>query len=652
MRLRTLLIPTVLIVGMCTTLLVAQTGGTPAPAQDHEPLVYEVPGPQEQSTLYATGETVTVDTSNVWKPICGSNHAELTRQDLVNFAEAYDARFGGPDGQKLFRPLNERDADKTIGFNITFNIDGSVPSSAQTALAEAESYLESLYGDDVSISLSVSFANLGGGGLLGFASSAYVSNVTYTNSYNGLVGGMDSDDVIQDWLPVGSTIPVRYDGGSATITDESYIEWTKANYRAAVGTTSGTAASITFNSIVDWDYNPSNGVPSYRISFIDVVVHEVGHTLGFVTGIGLTGNEMTSLDIYRFQRTDAFNDYNPDTYAEFQTTPRLVDYDTPDDQHISDIIAGEYRMADGDPYQASHFREQSFNWIGLMDPALTGGETHYPDYFSSADIAMFDAIGWDYPACDRPSFTQQPQDQEACVGDNIVFTVAVDMANVSYQWRKNNIDLTDDGHYVGTDTDTLSIVGVETSDVGNYTCVVTNLDEDCPAQSDPANLSVGEAPVILQQPVDNQVDDGYVGDLFSVTADGQSLSYQWRKDGVDLENGVNGYLGANSDVLGVWGANDSHEGVYDVVITDADGCGTVYSNAVTLTVGEDEFLLGDMDCSGAVDFDDISPFVLALSGEAAYYGQYPDCNWMNADCNEDGDVDFDDINAFVLLIGG
>ncbi len=60
---------------------------------------------------------------------------------------------------------------------------------------------------------------------------------------------------------------------------------------------------------------------------------------------------------------------------------------------------------------------------------------------------------------------------------------------------------------------------------------------------------------------------------------------------------------------------------------------------------------GDTDCDGDVDFDDISPFVLALSGESAYNAEYPDCNWLNADCNEDGNVNFDDIAPFVNLIG-
>ena len=59
---------------------------------------------------------------------------------------------------------------------------------------------------------------------------------------------------------------------------------------------------------------------------------------------------------------------------------------------------------------------------------------------------------------------------------------------------------------------------------------------------------------------------------------------------------------------------------------------------------------GDLDCSGAVDFDDIDAFVMALGGEEAYLQQYPDCRWINADCNGDHAINFDDIDPFVALL--
>jgi hypothetical protein len=60
--------------------------------------------------------------------------------------------------------------------------------------------------------------------------------------------------------------------------------------------------------------------------------------------------------------------------------------------------------------------------------------------------------------------------------------------------------------------------------------------------------------------------------------------------------------------------------------------------------------IGDLNCSGTVDFDDINPFVLALADPDGYPVQFPDCNIMNGDCNRDGLVDFDDIDPFVALL--
>lgn len=64
------------------------------------------------------------------------------------------------------------------------------------------------------------------------------------------------------------------------------------------------------------------------------------------------------------------------------------------------------------------------------------------------------------------------------------------------------------------------------------------------------------------------------------------------------------------------------------------------------------FKTGDLNCDGRVDFDDIDPFVLALTGRAAYEAKYPNCNWLSADCNCDGTVDFNDIDPFVALLTG
>ncbi|MGD8451965.1 MAG: hypothetical protein PVJ57_09125 [Phycisphaerae bacterium] len=65
-------------------------------------------------------------------------------------------------------------------------------------------------------------------------------------------------------------------------------------------------------------------------------------------------------------------------------------------------------------------------------------------------------------------------------------------------------------------------------------------------------------------------------------------------------------------------------------------------------------LTGDLNCDGAVDNFDISPFVLALTATPPdyleYYALYPDCDHMHADVNGDGAVDNFDISPFVQLL--
>ena len=64
------------------------------------------------------------------------------------------------------------------------------------------------------------------------------------------------------------------------------------------------------------------------------------------------------------------------------------------------------------------------------------------------------------------------------------------------------------------------------------------------------------------------------------------------------------------------------------------------------------YAVGDMNCSGVVDFFDIDGFILAITDPAGYEAAYPDCDIMLADCNGDGIVNFFDIDVFVALITG
>jgi hypothetical protein len=73
---------------------------------------------------------------------------------------------------------------------------------------------------------------------------------------------------------------------------------------------------------------------------------------------------------------------------------------------------------------------------------------------------------------------------------------------------------------------------------------------------------------------------------------------------------------------------------------------------MTVDIDQGPYLLGDMNCDGLVDFDDINSFVEALSDPVAWQAAHPSCPLENADTNGDTVVDFDDVNAFVALLSG
>jgi len=97
---------------------------------------------------------------------------------------------------------------------------------------------------------------------------------------------------------------------------------------------------------------------------------------------------------------------------------------------------------------------------------------------------------------------------------------------------------------------------------------------------------------------------------------------------------------------------------YTVVDVNNDGrkdiIGTVKEDDLwdqKLTVSlQDGIETGDLNCDNAVNFDDIDPFVLALTNAAGYGGQYPTCDIRRADVDGDSRVNFNDINPFIGLL--
>ena len=440
-------------------------GLTPAQRAPARPM-YVIPGPTQSSTLYADGSQIEVQTEEIWSLMCGSDATGVSSADLRTWAEAHQRSIETGPLEVVGGSM------RSVGITVNFSVDATVPMDARAALALAKAYLENTFMDPITVSIFVSFQDLGGSGVIGATSNNYIQNISYTVSRAGLVNGMDADDEIQSWLPLGATCPVRFNGGSPTITNKNEVDWTKANYIATVGTSPGPAASMAFNTqfAPNFDYDPSDGVPIDKLSFVDTVIHEVGHVLGFISGVDNFNNvEFAALDLFRFQ----ISNYNPSTFADFQTFPRLVSFNNPNDDVMLDMILAEYRMEDGNPWQASHFREEP-PYVGIMQPAQSDGETHYPHYYSTADLAAFDAIGFEI--CRGPVISQQPVTHTGYVGLPTSFSItAAGAGTLQYQWRKGGVNLTDGGNISGATTATLTIDPVGRPDWGSYDVYITDL---------------------------------------------------------------------------------------------------------------------------------------------------------------------------------
>lgn len=170
----------------------------------------------------------------------------------------------------------------------------------------------------------------------------------------------------------------------------------------------------------------------------------------------------------------------------------------------------------------------------------------------------------------QPSITTQPifNTNPHCVGDTVKFIIAATGINVSYQWRKGNVDI------IGATNDTLTIVVTGTSDVGSYNCLVGN---QCGSVLSSNGLisNVYSPAQITSTP---QVQSICPGANVSISASSVSsaTSYQWFFNG-------NSISGANSFSYDISNMQAINTGIYTLVAYAT--CGNDTADISTLNLG-------------------------------------------------------------------
>jgi len=228
-----------------------------------------------------------------------------------------------------------------------------------------------------------------------------------------------------------------------------------------------------------------------------------------------------------------------------------------------------------------------------------------------------------------PTFSLDPVGGTFCQGNNVVLTVAATGTPApTLQWRKNTSNL---GGQNGT---TLTLNNIQPGDAGTYDCVATNACGS--TTSNPAVVTVAEAPQIVSNPGPQSVKAVYFSATFSVTATGSpTLTYQWRRNAVNLVDG-GAISGAQTATLTLNPADLADNGTtIDCVVTN--GCGSATSAGAAYSV----FCPSDFNMDGFVSGDDYDAFVIAF-----------EAGDPSADFNNDSFTSGDDFDAFVIAFEG
>lgn len=311
-------------------------------------------------------------------------------------------------------------------------------------------------------------------GVIGFARPVEVelpyAEVRAAMQGDGLI---EQDDSILAHLPSPETIEFAYPG---SLRFGGNIALTKANLKSlglhseafddALGVSDGqillNTSALSTNAAGPFDYNKADGISPGQFDFESLVVHEIGHVLGFISAVDRIDAAMqndvenveiapTTLDLFRFRSLPGTgNPRTPAAFAEVRrelrpSAPAVLDFVTQDRwttlQTEFPVELGEdvglivdETLADDVlfGYQASHWQAEDLfgRSIGAMGPVLSP-QTVSP--ISNVDLRAFDLIGYDILPPGEPAAAPILVDDAAVLADGrrlVIDALANDQNNV------------------------------------------------------------------------------------------------------------------------------------------------------------------------------------------------------------------------------
>jgi hypothetical protein len=338
----------------------------------------------------------------------------------------------------------------SLQFNITLGPDLAamkVGTPTEQALAvnviegftAATDIWRGFFHDPVTLNLTLEFGavppGVGGTAVPGFVEYSYADSL-YPAMVADSVGPDDEIAVAHLPAPLSTGVPFvtndttvvpspRILDDDGTLNNTSFII-TRANSKALGLTPAHDTAPdgvITFNELVPFDFNPGDGIANLQIDFVMLAAHELGHAMGFFSGIenldvaggdGLNPespivDQHIDLDPYSiFTPLDLFR-YTDDSLSRpNQPTGGINDgafgQPSPNDRPFFSLDGGATQLAtfstgkfNGDGRQVSHWQDHL--GLGILDPSLTFGESLI---LTHLDVQALDVIGWDLQPAPEP----------------------------------------------------------------------------------------------------------------------------------------------------------------------------------------------------------------------------------------------------------
>ena len=237
--------------------------------------------------------------------------------------------------------------------------------------------------------------------------------------------------------------------------------------------------------------------------------------------------------------------------------------------YVADTFQGQVQVFDAQGNFLSTLGSYGIGPGQFRSPVGLAADPYGRLLVASANNSRIELIGLDAYI----QLTAIPATQWVAAGTRAAFSVSIaNPGPFTYQWRKGTNNLTDTGGITGTTLPTLTLAAVTTNDTGPYSVVVTGPSGTF--TSPDAALTVMTPPTIVSQPASQTVETGTTV-LFTVSALGDALAYQWQFNGA-------GIPGATASSFSIPGAQPTDAGRYTVVLSNR--VGAVASDPALLTV--------------------------------------------------------------------